>query len=61
VRVRRILLKPRSPSHHCSDFNWDPHAGAASFVTEAPDHPQAHGDTRRHALNLAAWLSPGRS
>ncbi|GIL39389.1 hypothetical protein [Roseiterribacter gracilis] len=56
----------QSTFHHFSDLNWDPRAGAPSFVTEAPgsgmlDQPQARDDARRYALNLAAWLSQPRS
>ena len=53
----------QSTFHHFADYNWDVRAGSPSFVTEPPgdaliNDPQAVADTRRYALNVAAWLSP---
>jgi hypothetical protein len=51
-----------STFHHFADYNWDPHSGSPSFVSEPPGDglrrvPEAMADTRRYALNIAAWLS----
>lgn len=56
----------QSTFHHFSDLNWDPRAGAPSFVDEPPgrgmlDERRAYDDARRYALNLADWLSRPRS
>lgn len=51
----------QSTFHHFADYNWDVNAGCPSFVEETPGdmllrNPEAMADTRRYALNLAAWL-----
>jgi len=51
----------QSTFHHFLDYNWDLAMGSPSFVSERPGEgmarePQALADTRRYALNLAAWL-----
>lgn len=51
-----------STFHHFADYNWDPGAGCPSFVSEPPGDglrrvPEALADTRRYALNIAAWLA----
>jgi len=51
-----------STFHHFADYNWDPHMGSPSFVSEPPGdglkrHPEAMADTQRYALNIASWLS----
>ena len=51
-----------STFHHFADYNWDPHLGSPSFVSEPPGdglkrHPEAMADTHRYALNIANWLS----
>jgi hypothetical protein len=51
----------QSTFHHFADYNWDVRAGSPSFVAEPPGdgllrNPDAMADTRRYALNLAAWL-----
>jgi len=55
-----------SSFHHFCDCNWDPGAGAPSFVTEPwgdgmQRSPEAQTDARRYVENIAAWLaaSPG--
>lgn len=55
----------QSTFHHFADYNWDPAAGAPSFVSEPPGDalsrtPEARRSTRRYARNLALWLA-GRS
>lgn len=55
----------QSTFHHFADYNWDPAAGAPSFVTEPPSDalprtPEAYRSTRLYARNLALWLA-GRS
>lgn len=55
----------QSTFHHFADYNWDPVAGAPSFVSEPPGDalprsPEASRSTRLYARNLALWLS-GRS
>jgi len=55
----------QSTFHHFADYNWDPAAGAPSFVSEPAGHalprtPAARRSTRRYAHNLALWLA-GRS
>lgn len=51
-----------STFHHFADYNWDPHSGCPTFVTETPGDglsrvTEAMADTHRYALNIAAWLS----
>jgi hypothetical protein len=51
-----------STFHHFADYNWDPRAGAPSFVTEPPgrgvlDDPEAARQIRAYARNLALWLA----
>lgn len=51
----------QSTFHHFADYNWDPAAGAPSFVTEPPGDglsrsPEAQRQIRRYATNLALWL-----
>ena len=55
----------QSSFHHFCDYNWDPGAGAPSFVSEAPGNemarsPEARRSTRQYARNVALWLA-GRS
>lgn len=52
----------QSTFHHFADYNWDPSAGAPSFVSEPPGDamnrtPEARRSTRLYARNLALWLS----
>jgi hypothetical protein len=52
----------QSTFHHFADYNWDPAAGAPSFVSEPPGDglatsPQAQAQVRAYAKNLALWLS----
>ena len=54
----------QSTFHHFADYNWDPRAGAPSFVTEAPTDriltdPRGLASTHRYVRNLAAWLATG--
>jgi hypothetical protein len=54
-----------STFHHFADYNWDPAAGAPSFVSEPPSDalpstPEARRSTQLYARNLALWLA-GRS
>lgn len=50
-----------STFHHFADYNWDPAAGAPSFVDEPPGSgildPAALASTQRYALNIARWLT----
>jgi hypothetical protein len=51
--------------HHFADCNWDPAAGAPSFVEEPwgdgmQQSPDAQADVRRYAENIAAWLAASR-
>jgi hypothetical protein len=51
----------QSTFHHFADYNWDPAAGAPSFVTEPPGDgmlrfPEARRATERYVRNLACWL-----
>jgi hypothetical protein len=51
-----------SSFHHFADCNWDPSAGAPSFVTEPwgdgmRRSPGAQADVRRYVENIAAWLA----
>jgi hypothetical protein len=55
----------QSTFHHFADYNWDPHMGSPSFVTETPvdailGSAQAQASVRRYVENLACWLA-GRS
>ena len=55
----------QSTFHHFADYNWDPAAGAPSFVSEPPGEalprtPEARRSTELYARNLALWLA-GRS
>ena len=51
----------QSTFHHFADYNWDPDAGAPSFVDEPPGRsilePHARRSTERYARNLAQWLA----
>ena len=52
----------QSTFHHFADYNWDPAAGAPSFVSEAPGDglarsPEAQRAIRRYVRNLASWLA----
>lgn len=52
----------QSTFHHFADYNWDTLSGCPSFVSEPPGDgmkrvPEALADTKRYALNIAAWLS----
>ncbi|NIJ21657.1 hypothetical protein FHS95_003360 [Sphingomonas naasensis] len=52
----------QSTFHHFADYNWDPAAGAPSFVSEAPGYglaqsPAAQRSIRRYVANLASWLA----
>jgi hypothetical protein len=54
-----------SSFHHFADCNWDPSAGAPSFVTEPwgdgmRRSADAQADVRRYVDNIAAWLAAGR-
>lgn len=56
----------QSTFHHFADYNWEPDDGCPSFVSEPPGDgmrraPEALADTHRYVLNVAAWLSGGRS
>lgn len=55
----------QSTFHHFADYNWNPAAGAPTFVSEPPGDalprtPGARRSTQRYARNLALWLA-GRS
>ena len=55
----------QSTFHHFADYNWDPAAGAPSFVSEPPGDglrrtPEARRSTELYVRNLALWLA-GRS
>jgi hypothetical protein len=50
-----------STFHHFADMNWDVHAGAPSFVTDAPGHemerdPERFDIFKGYVHNLADWL-----
>ena len=52
----------QSTFHHFADYNWDPAAGAPSFVDEPPgagmaDDPRGLAATRRYVRNVALWLA----
>ena len=52
----------QSTFHHFADYNWDPRAGAPSFVDEPPgramlDDPAGLAATHRYVLNVALWLA----
>ena len=52
----------QSTFHHFADYNWDPAAGAPSFVDEPPgtgmrDDPAGLAATHRYVLNVALWLA----
>jgi hypothetical protein len=52
----------QSTFHHFADYNWDPAAGAPSFVSEAPGDglaasPEAQSQIRAYVKNLALWLT----
>ncbi len=52
----------QSTFHHFADYNWDPAAGAPSFVSEPPGEglaasPEAQRQVRAYAKNLALWLT----
>ena len=53
-----------SSFHHFCDCNWDPAAGAPSFVDEpwgdGMRSPDAHADARRYVENIATWLGSSR-
>lgn len=51
-----------STFHHVAAYNWDPAAGAPSFVSEPPGDavhltPAGRRSTHRYARNLALWLA----
>jgi hypothetical protein len=52
----------QSTFHHFADYNWDPAAGAPSFVSEAPGDgfakdPEALRQARQYAVNVALWTA----
>jgi hypothetical protein len=52
----------QSTFHHFADYNWDPAAGAPSFVSEPPGDglaasAAAQAQVRAYAKNLALWLT----
>lgn len=52
----------QSTFHHFANYNWDPSAGAPSFVSEPPGDalrrtPEARRSTQLYARNLALWLA----
>jgi hypothetical protein len=52
-----------SSFHHFADYNWNPAAGAPTFVTETPGpglkaRPGALDDVRTYVENLVRWLAP---
>jgi hypothetical protein len=54
-----------STFHHFADMNWDVHAGAPSFVTDAPGHEIEHDPERfdifqGYVRNIADWLVADR-
>jgi hypothetical protein len=53
-----------STFHHFADMNWDIHAGAPSFVTDAPGHeierdPERLDIYKGYVRNIADWLVAG--
>ncbi|NDZ11738.1 hypothetical protein C7T35_00150 [Variovorax sp. WS11] len=51
----------QSTFHHFADYNWDPSAGAPSFVSEPASDgiarfPEALRSTKQYVRNLAFWL-----
>jgi hypothetical protein len=51
-----------STFHHFADYNWNPAAGAPSFVSEPPGdglsrNADALADVHRYARNIALWLA----
>ena len=51
----------QSTFHHFADYNWDTRSGCPTFVSEPPGDgmqrvKEALADTKRYALNVAAWL-----
>jgi len=51
----------QSTFHHFADYNWDPAAGAPSFVSEPPGSGlagsvEAQREVRLYARNIAGWL-----
>ena len=51
----------QSTFHHFADYNWDPSAGAPSFVSEPAGDgiarfPEALRSTKQYVRNLAFWL-----
>jgi hypothetical protein len=52
-----------SSFHHFCDYNWDPRAGAPSFVTDPPADevirdPRRLDDIRTYVRNAVRWLGP---
>jgi hypothetical protein len=52
----------QSTFHHFADYNWDPRAGAPSYVDEPPgramlDDPRGLAATQRYVTNAALWLA----
>jgi hypothetical protein len=52
-----------SSFHHLVDYNWDPRAGAPSFVTDPPSDdvirdPRRLDDVKTYVRNAARWLGP---
>ena len=55
-----------STFHHFADMNWDGHAGAPSFVTDAPGHemerdPERFVIYKGYVHNIADWLVADRA
>jgi hypothetical protein len=54
-----------SSFHHFADYNWNPHRGAPSFVTEPPgtqvtSDPSRLAAFKDYVRNVAAWLPSSR-
>jgi hypothetical protein len=52
-----------SSFHHLCDYNWDPRAGAPSFVADPPSDdvirdPRRLEDVKTYVRNVARWLGP---
>jgi hypothetical protein len=52
----------QSTFHHFADYNWDPRAGAPSFVDEPPGDamvrdPAALASVHRYVRNVARWFA----